>query len=319
MANLDLIGSLRSIARQVTPMVLDIYDKEDQGSLLPSIARILGGQGSGDPALMERTGNLEWANAWPEMRQWVGERTTQKAFTGTIPWSALPYEVTLDYDRWDALRPSGLIKAQELGGTIARSFAAGKTLLAYDILRNNRLSYDGQNFFDLAHKHPDGSIYANLQVIARVDPAKPTVEEARDELVAAEFGLMKNRLIRNQLATSTTVASNITVFVHSSDVWRAYDKLRVWPSFGADKNIYQNAFTLVMDYRPLAGTENYVDFVFSEPSGPRPAIFIPIREPAGLEFDVSNVFKNPRIPFGMDAEYAVAVGLPQTSYRVKPS
>jgi hypothetical protein len=317
--DLEIIDGLRSIARATTPMVLDIYDKEDQSSLLPSVARIVGGAGSGDPALKERDGNLEWANAFPEMRQWVGERTTQKAFTGKIPWTAVPYEVTLEFNKWDALRPSALIKAQDLGGVIARSFASGKTLLAYNVLRNNAVAYDGQNMFDLSHVHPDGSTYANLQVIPRVDPVNPTVSEARDELVAAEFGLMQNRLIRNQLAMSTTVASNIVVFVHSAAVWRVYDKLRTWPSFGADKNIYQNAFTLVMDYKPLAGTENYVDFVFAEPSGPRPAIFIPIREPSGLEFDISNLFKNAQIPFGMDAEYAVASGLPQTCYRVKPS
>jgi hypothetical protein len=68
------------------------------------------------------------------------------------------------------------------------------------------------------------------------------VIEAREELSAAVDRLMANSILRDELVRSDEVRKGLVVFVRSQKVWSAYDKLRTEKSFGADPNLWQNAF-----------------------------------------------------------------------------
>lgn len=303
---------LRSIARRVTPLAMDIYDREDMASVLSLVAQIVPNPGK------EKTGSLEWITAFPELRLWLDERTVQKAFAGRINWRGERHEITLEYDQNDAQRESALLQAQQLGGRIATAFASGKVVLALKVLRENLLAYDGQNLFDTDHVHPNGKPYTNLLTIGRVDPAAPTIGEARDELKAHMRTLMENRLIRNTVTESSVVADNLIIFCKSAAVWQAYEDLRTEERIGGDINRLRGKFRLFRDFDPLAGTENMVDAIWAEPGGPRPVGFVATREPNGLQFDESKAFSHAKIPFGMDGEYGIVALLPQSAARSKP-
>jgi hypothetical protein len=305
-----MLSDLKSIAVRATPIALDIYDKTDPTTLLPFVAVVVT-----DPSLAEEV-NLEWAAVFPELRKWIGDRVAQQGFAGRLKIRPELYEVTLDFDSLDIERGTALLQATEKATRIGRAFAVGKVLLAYRVLRENLLTYDGQDFFDNAHQHPDGSPASNLVPFNRADPFAPDVHEAREELVAAVDRLMANSILRDELVRSDDVRKGLVVFVRSQQVWSAYEKLRTEKSFGADPNLWQGAFELVRDFKPVSGTENTVDIVLATPNGPRPAIFVVSREPQGLKFDQSKEFASRYIPFGMDAMYGVTPAFWQTAVRI---
>ena len=66
------IEQLQTIARTVTPIAMDIYDKENMGSLLPLFAAPVTRRGN------QKTVRLEWWSAFPQLREWIDEKTTQQ-------------------------------------------------------------------------------------------------------------------------------------------------------------------------------------------------------------------------------------------------
>jgi Mu-like prophage major head subunit gpT len=305
-----MLSDLKSIAVKATPIALDIYDKTDPTTLLPLVAVVVS-----DPSLAEEV-NLEWAAVFPELRKWIGDRVAQQGFAGRLKIHPELYEVTLDFDSIDIERGTALLQATEKATRIGRAFAVGKVLLAYRVLRENLLTYDGQDFFSDVHQHPDGTEASNLVYTPRTDPSAPTVIEVREELSAAADRLMANSILRDELVRSEEVRKGLVIFVRSQQVWSAYEKLRTEKSFGADPNLWQGAFELVRDFKPKVGTHNTVDIVLATPNGPRPAIFVVSREPQGLKFDQSKEFASRYIPFGMDAMYGVTPAFWQTAVRV---
>ncbi|HEX5719260.1 MAG TPA: Mu-like prophage major head subunit gpT family protein [Thermoanaerobaculia bacterium] len=305
-----MLSDLKSIAVKATPIALDVYDKTDPTTLLPLVAVVVS-----DPSLAEEV-NLEWAAVFPELRKWIGDRVAQQGFAGRLKVRPELYEVTLDFDSLDIERGTALLQATEKATRIGRAFAVGKVLLAYRVLRDNLLTYDGQDFFSDSHQHPDGTLASNIVFTTRTDPSAPDVNEVREELSAAVDRLMANSILRDELVRSEDFRKGLVVFVRSQQVWSAYEKLRTEKSFGADPNLWQGAFELVRDFKPKAGTENTVDIVLATPNGPRPAIFVVSREPQGLKFDQSKEFASRYIPFGMDAMYGVTPAFWQTAVRV---
>jgi Mu-like prophage major head subunit gpT len=305
-----MLSDLKSIAVKATPIALDIYDKTDPTTLLSSVAVVVT-----DPSLAEEV-NLEWAAVFPELRKWIGDRVAQQGFAGRLKIRPELYEVTLDFDSLDIERGTALLQATEKATRIGRAFAVGKVLLAYRVLRENQLTYDGQEFFSILHQHPDGTPASNVLIAARSHPEIPTVDDVRKELAAAVDRLMANAILRDELVRSEDMRKGLVVFVRSQPIWSAYESLRTEKSFGGDPNLWQGAFELVRDFKPKVGDKHTVDVVLATPNGPRPAIFVVSREPQGLKFDQSKEFASRYIPFGMDAMYGVTPAFWQTAIRV---
>jgi hypothetical protein len=305
-----MLSDLKSIAVKATPIALDIYDKTDPTTLLSSMAVVVN-----DPSLAEEV-NLEWAAVFPELRKWIGDRVAQQGFAGRLKIRPELYEVTLDFDSLDIERGTALLQATEKATRIGRAFAVGKVMLAYRVLRESQLTYDGQEFFSALHQHPDGTPASNVLIAARSHPTRPTVDDVRNEIASALDRLMANAILRDELVRSEDMRKGLIVFVRSQPIWSSYEALRTEKSFGGDPNLWQGAFELVRDFKPLMGDSHTVDFVLATPNGPRPAIFVVSREPQGLKFDQSKEFASRYIPFGMDAMYGVTPAFWQTAVRV---
>jgi hypothetical protein len=307
-----MLSDLQSIARAVQVLVLDIYDRSSALTLLPQIARTV------DNPTRAKSLTLEWITVFPELRRWLGDRVIQKSFQDQLTIIGEPFEITDAFDRNDITRGTALATVLDKGKAIAEGFAVGKLMLVFRPLRLNLLTDDGQNFFDTDHTRPDGSVYSNVLTVSRGDATEPSIQEARDELAEALFLLQAIRLWGDVLASADDVTKSLIVIVRSTKVFKTYNRLRTEASFGADPNIWKNAFSLWMDYNPLAGTENKVDVILSMPTGPRPILFMPTIEPTGLEFETGDGFESRLVKFGMDGEYGVAPGFPQTAVRVNP-
>lgn len=310
------ITNARSIARTVTPIVLDIYDREGAQGLLPLIARVL----PGEPG--QKDFEMEWWSAFPEMRKWVGDRQTQQVFAENLKGTIDPYEVTFSMDRRDVDSKS-LVKAQDLAESTARSFVLGLAMLAYSPLRNNVLAYDGQNFFDTDHTHPNGKAYSNLLTIgaggvpARASAAAPTPVEVREELKRAAVQLLKNTLVRNVLTQTNTASDNLVVIARRDAEWHAFYDLLTEENIEGDRaNTWRGKFQLLRDWNPPAGEDDSYDVIRAVPNGPRPSIVVTAKQPGGLEFDESQLFRSRKVDFGTDAEFGAAAGFPQVAVRM---
>ena len=305
-----MLSELQSIARKVTPIALDIYDRSGANALLPQIAATVP-----NPSRAKAV-SMEWVTIFPQLLKWVGERIVQTTFQNAVTIVGEKYEITESVDRNDIERGTALATVEQSAKAIGEGFAVGKVMLAYSVLRNNRLAYDGQSFFDTDHVHPNGAPYSNIVTATRANPAVPDVFEVRRELLQALMTLLRIRIWGDVLASADDVRKNLIVFTKSPDVFQAYESLRTEDSFGADRNIWKNAFSLWLDYNPAPGTESSVDVVLPIPNGPRPVLWLPTREPKGIEFDTSKGFSHSRISFGMDGEYGVEAGFPQCAARI---
>jgi hypothetical protein len=307
-----VLSDLQTIGRTVQPIVLDLYDRSSALALLPQIASVVP-----NPTKV-KTLTMEWVTLFPNLRKWVGDRVVQKSFQKNLSITGEPFEITDSFDRYEIERGTALATVQQKSAAIAEGFAVGKLMLAFRVLRYNLLTYDGQDFFDTDHEKEDGATYSNVVAVDRADATAPSIVEAREELSEALFRLMQIRLWGDVLASAEDVQKNLIVVVRSNSVFKTFNKLRTEDSFGADRNTWKGAFSLWMDYNPLAGTENKVDAILSIPNGPRPVLFMPTREPSGIEFDLSDAFKTRQVSFGLDGEYGVAPGFPQTAVRIDP-
>jgi len=311
-----MIQLLRTLAKAVTPVAFDIYDQEDPQPTIERIARIR------QTSPGQKRLALEWWTAFPQLRKWVGDRVTQRVFQDALEISITPHEITFDMDREDVQSEDAILVAEDLAESIGRGFAHGKLDIAYGPLKRNEITYDGQNFFDTDHRHPDESTFSNIlspalgDFAARATPGAPTVAEVRDELRAAMSRLLLNRLIRRSLVRTPNISTNLTIITRSHNVQRAFEDLREEKEINGDENRFRNTFELLQDTDPSAGEESSWDVIHSVPGGPRPVIFAVAREPRGLEFDTTQLFRNRYIPFGMDGRYGSAAAFPQTSARV---
>lgn len=306
------IEQLQSVAVQVTPIALDIYDKEPANALLPMLSQSY-------PAGSHRKGSFEWWAAFPEMRLWMDKKSIQGAFADALSYEVKPYEITMGFDRWLASFNDAVVSAQQLGAKIASGFANGKVMRAYAPMRDNVPAYDGQDFFDTDHVHPNGTTYSNLLSVSRTSAAAPTIVEARAEFKRAQATLLENSLVRNRLVSTAEMKSGIVVVAKSFDVWQAYNDLLNEEKVGTDTNRYRNSFELLRDFDPAAGTANYVDIVLALPNGPRPTITVVHQEPSGLQFDLLKSFTERMIPFGMEASYDFIAAFPQSACRIAAS
>jgi Mu-like prophage major head subunit gpT len=308
-----MLSELQSIGRVVTPIALDIYDRSTALALLPQIARFV------PNPQKAKSHTFEWITVYPELKKWMGDRVVQKSFQEALTITGEPYEMTDAFDKYDIERGTALATVQDKTAAIASGFALGKLMIAWRPLRHNLLAYDGQSFFDTDHVKPDGRTYSNVVHSVRADPTTPSIQEARDELTEALVRLVENRLWNDSLISADDVNRSLIVIVRSNKVFKPYNRLRTEPSFGADANVWKGAFSLWLDPNPEPGTENRVDAILSLPdNGPRPVLFMATREPAGIEFDYGDAFATRTVSFGMDGEYGVLPGFPQTAVRINP-
>jgi hypothetical protein len=304
---------LRSLARAVTPIALDIYDKQDPLTILRWLAQVVSNPGK------EKTLTLEWWTAFPKLRKWVGERTVQRYFQHDLVIKSEPYEITEQIDQWDLDRENTLVNLADIASKMGSAFAKGKVMFCYRLLRRNPLTYDGQSFFDTDHTHPDGTTYSNIIAVTRASAANPTVAEARAELDKCLFQLMVNRIVTDELVSAQEQGAGLVVVTKAREVFLSYRRLLLDPLIGTEPNPYKGAFSLYLDANPNPGEELGVDVVEALPDGPRPVVFVPTREPSGVEFDASKAFSHNKVPFGMAGEFGLAAGFPQTAVRATPS
>jgi len=313
------ITLLRTLARRASVYMAKLYDQIPQDEIVGLIAQTVPSVGR------QKSQTIHWADAFPFMREWVGDRALQEVFASQIEITLKPYEITYELDRMD-LELNGdsalLPLVQSMSQYFADGFAMGRAHQAYEPLRQNSLSYDGQNFFDTDHTHPDSSTFSNVWDLSaqsqdRTATGAPTDLEARRELKSAIRLAQTNRLKRATIRRIDPSPS-IAVVVKSTGVYNGYyDLLMNTELSNGQLNDWKGKFALLEDTSPVSGDEKKVDVILTEPGGPRPSIWVPHRNPGAIEVDESKVFSSRKVPFGQDCIYGFAPGFPQCAVRVQ--
>lgn len=315
---------LKSVAVVATRLGLQLYDKSTTAQDLTIFAQTV------NRASRQKTLHLEWWDAFPLMRKWIGDRQTFKGYKSGIDVTVEPYELTfkLDLRELDLDGDRSLIQSsQDIATQFSNGFVNGKFIFAYAPLRNNSTTtYDDQNIFDTDHVHPDGDTFSNLIDISsdaripdRATSGFPTALEAEGELQAAIETLEQNRLRNVSLVEMGKPP--LVVITKSYGVWKGYNDLLVRPTLavsgGTQENTWRGGFRLLRDFDPVSGDENKVDVILAEPNGPRPVIFVPAREPGPLVLDEKWIFDRKEAVYGSDADYGFAAALPHPAVRIQ--
>ena len=186
-----------------------------------------------------------------------------------------------------------------------------------EVFRKNPLAYDGQNFFDADHAHPgDKGTYSNILDLDFAAPGAPTVDEVKALLDAARTRFSTNLTIQSEVIDAARLDENLLVIVHNATHFSTFNKVRTKPRFGLEENEHQGTFTLLQDQRPTAGQENYVEVVFTEANGPRPAFLVLDQDPV-LDAWESDRFGNEYVAVGLKGIFGVKPGYPQTSLQAQ--
>lgn len=315
---------LKSVAVVATRLGLRLYDQSPNALDINMFAMTV------NRSTRQKTLYLEWWDAFPLMRKWIGDRQTFSAFKSKIEVTVEPFEATfkLDLRELDLDGDRSLIlSADDIGQQFANAFINGRFQFAYAPIRANAITtYDNQNLFDTDHVHPDGETFSNLIDISTDDriPDRavsgfPTALEAMGELQAAVETLTKNRL-RN-VSVVEVGKPPLIVVAKSFGVWKGYNDLltknTLAVSGGTTDNTWKGSFRLLQDYEPKAGDEKKVDVILAEPNGPRPVVFVPARNPGPLAMDDKWIFDRKEVYYGSDADYGFAAALPHPAVRIQ--
>lgn len=311
------VNKLKTVARLASVLALHKYD-DVKDDLIGLFAQTV------PPKGRQKIQSIEWWEAFREMQEWIGERKVAGILQSAIDITVKPFEMTFALDRMD-LELDGefafIQSPEDMAEQFVTGFTTGRLKHAYEPLRANAITtYDGQNIFDTDHVHPDGDTFSNVIDLSAVSASRsasgaPTATEAAAELDLAVDKLMENRLRLQTLVEVTR--PTLTVIAKNQGVYSGYRKLLMEDTINNTSNTWKGAFKLLRDYNPESGDEKKVDVIDSTPGGPRPSIFIPVREASGIELDEGRLFAHREISFGADGLFGFGAGMPQPAVRIQ--
>jgi len=314
---MTIATTLATIETAVSPIAMNLYDQQEQASILPLLARIPPGK----VKVRDKRVNFEFWVAFPELNEWIDERQVQTAYRGSFPVDVKKYEFTEEIDRDSLEDGDALFNVADRTPGVVQAFSAGKVRLAYQVLLDGDITYDGQSFFDVAHQREDGSQYSNLLTEGTDFEAMgvtitPALLARQLKLAITTFD--KIAIVRNALSLTTAATpASLVVIARNFDVWSAAFNLLTEERIEGNPNQWKGKFQVLHDQSPPAGLASSYDVIRALPNGPRPVVFFAVREPKGVQFDRTKDFSSAKLPWGMDARYAVAAAFPQTALRVE--
>lgn len=310
------ITGIKSGAVQVSVWLSKLYDQmlgSDQ--IINALAQRV------PPKGRQRIQRIAWGEAFPQLREWVGDRVLQNVFGEEITLETKAYEMTYPIDRVDAELDgdAALLQPKDIAAKIMAGYAVGIADLVYDPLRKNQLSYDSQNMFDTDHTHPDGSTGSNVldlsdASISRSATGNPTMDEAARELRRAMALLQVNRKLRGRIRMVGDVA--LAVVVKSDGTQYGYHQLLTEDKFPDGRtNALAGKFALMRDDSPESGDEKKVDFIMADPGGVRPSILMEVQRPGPVVVDLQPLARKGAM--GNHGLYAIGPGFWQAAVRVQ--
>ena len=255
----------------------------------------------------------------PAMREWIGGRKAKSLQDEGITIVNKTFEATIGINADDWRRDKTAqtsVRVQELAGRSAEH----RHKLITELLTDNPLCYDGQNFFDTDHSEGDSGTQVNALTSSHVSELNVasatalTVTEARDAILGIISHIVG--INDNEGEPMNANARNFLVMC-PTNLWTPLEtatSLNNIGSSGEDNLLTQGGFSVSTVVNPrLDATSTSQFYVFRTDSAVRPVIFqTELDESVQME---DKTFEENRLLFGVKAIRNVGPGYWQYAYR----
>lgn len=310
------IDILKRDLRRFRTLAFNVYDKQEAlDALIAALAFVIDNRQD-----RENPVRLDEDFFFPEAYRWEDEGITVEGIDRiefTVP--LMGYTADLPYNRVNIGRPNTVAVLSRLVPKLGPAFKRLQTRQIMEVFRLNPLAYDGQNFWSDAHPHPaNKGTYDNIIDFPFADPARPTEFEMQDLLHEVKARFLRNLTIQAEVLDAAEITKSVLAITHNDGQFSALDKVRTKSKIGDEENELRGSFTLLVDAKPTAGQENYMEFVLSEPGGPRPAFLVLDQDPELDAFENSR-YNNAYVAVGMKGIHGVKPGYPHSAIQVRPA
>lgn len=313
-----MLDQLRRIIKRYETLAFALYDQLEAD---PKGARAMLAHVHDNRTVRDNPVRMDHAFFFPVTTRWSGGEVLTAADFDRIEWT-VPLDgrdAVVRYNKMDINRPSAVLKAETAVRSLPRAWDRAVLGDILSVFRDNPLAYDGQNFFDTDHDHPAGKgTYTNiLSTTTNVTtPGSPTFDEVKAILSEAKALFVTNRTIDAQLLSSAEIANNLVVITHNALHFQAFELVRSQSVRSNIVNEHAGTFTLYMDAQPASGGENYIEFLWADPGGPKPVFFVIDQDPSleAWETPMATGYYNVGLRNGI---YGVKPAFPQSSLQAR--
>lgn len=312
--------------RHATRVALAVYDQSEAAQIFPLIAAVP----RRPPIVLD--GQAKWyaLEGLVKWREFIDRRVINYLRENSYWVEVKPYEYTEALEAQDENWGQALYQPIERAPEIMAGWQRKVLALCFAVFESNATaSIDNKAFFHATHEHLfDRSVtYSNIvdDAPGRVDQDAPTADEVRVEFQVATERLRANRIRGRELRRVVTDSQRYVVIVRDAPTARAYRELLTEPTLvrggAAVQNTYQGGFELIEIEPPAGGPTTGLDYyvVRADPGGPRPVVWLPWRNPQGIQFRMRDEFDRPleEIVYGMFGSGGTGVAFPQCAVTVQ--
>lgn len=318
------------IERHATLVALSLYEQSEAARLFPLIANT-----PPRPPIVH-DGQAKWygLEGLATWREFVDERVIN--YLKTFSWwvDTFPLEYTEAVEALDEELGMALYKPIERAGAIMDGWARKVLSLCYSLFESNAVaSIDGKACFAADHEHifDRSKTYSNILTPERVDLENPSLQEMKNEVIAGMDRLRKNRIRGRELRAvvldgATPQATHVAVSrdpVTSQKLRDLATEPQIVEDGAAVTNTLRGKFSVLEIDPPAGGATAGLSWqmVRADPGGPRPLIWLPIKNPDGIKFRQRDDFDSPEeeIVYGSYGRGGAAVAFPNYCVEVRPS
>lgn len=270
--------NLQIAVRNVNLIALDAWDRADASQqVLDSLTTEVRNTSGANPVHFDMSMTFPWVSEW-DTDTVLGQK-----------WEKLNFSVPLrGWSVFDTVRNVDLNRPHVIGRLEQAAASWGAAALrkeashAMAVFRDDSLlTYDGQNYFDTDHVHPDQvTIYDNIQPMAGIvgNLAQPTVDELSNLIDVARQRLRENDCIESEVIDVAASRANLGIICYSPAYETALDRLRSEKQINATDNRQVGSFRLWRDKKAPASHDNRLTFVdLGSPA--KPTVRIVDRDP----------------------------------------
>jgi hypothetical protein len=307
------------ISRQI--LAFDRYDKlaADPTTLFNLIALTIDNRSARDNPV-----RLEEDFVFPEAYSWEDEMVSIPGYDRleyVVPIKG--YAAMVPYNRVNINRPGTVARIERIMPKLGEALVLIEIRKAMAVFRGNPLSVTGQSFFADAHPFPsDKGTYDNTIAPNWTDPAAPTDLEIFDLLEAVRVRFADNLTIDAEVLDDSRIDANLLVIVHNAAHQTAFRRALKQDTLTINSvqvpNSNKGSFTLLRDKRPTSGQENYIEFIYTSPGGPRPVIRVIDSNPVVDAIETNRV-SNGYVAITMEQMFGMKAGDPSTAIQVQPT
>lgn len=263
-----------------------------------------------------------WLGAVPKMKEWKDTKVAAGLLSHNYTIRNKDFEATIEIDR-NTFEDDQIGTVQPRIQALPEEAARHPDELLSQLIVDNGLAYDGQNFFDTDHVEGESGVQSNITTGTGVAIATLTADfrTARAAMISRKND-QGNPMITNLGQDALGAGSGLWLVMCPSGLLGTFEELMTAAQIGNTTNVLKGAFSLwVNPYLDiLTGGDANDWYLFYVASPVMPFIMQMRKRPEFVSLQDSNssevVFMRKKFYFGVEARYNVGYGLWQFAQKI---